>query len=165
MNTFVAVNTYTYSLTYLSEKLVYSLKEVIRESGLDPGRLANDWESTQDAVHTWLSTRDLLAVTLEVYSPWTDKLVLRWDFDVMYDVQGDGSMWVDGDDLRYHIIKKGQVPSTCKYRVILRTKPGHPNVPGWGPCEFRSINGLSRHSIGTMINAANGLGSRAAYWS
>lgn len=165
MNTFVAVNTYTYSLTYLSEKLVYSLKEVIRESGLDPRKLANAWESTQDAVETWLGTRHLLAMTLEVYSPSTDNLVLRWDFDVMYDVEGDGSMWVDADDLKYHILKRGHLPSSCKYDVILRTKRGRPDVPGWGPCEFRSTDGLSRHSIGTMINASNGLGSRAAYWS
>lgn len=164
MSTHVAVNTYTYSVTYLSEKLLYSLKEVIRETGLDPGKLASNWESTQDAVATWLESRDLLAVNLEIYNPTTGKLILRWDFDVLYDVDGDGSMWVDADDLRYHIIKTGHAPSRCKYDVILRTRNGRPDVDGWGPCEMRSTEGMSRHSIGTMINASSGLGSRAAYW-
>lgn len=164
MSTFVAVNTYTYSLTYLSEKLVYSLKEVIRESGLDPGRLASNWESTQKAISTLLATHDLLAVHLEVYKPLTGKLVLRWDFDVVYDVDGDGSMWVDADDLKYHILKAGQAPSQCNYRVILAMRQGRPPPPDWESCEFRTTNGMSRHSIGTMINASNGLGSRAAYW-
>ncbi len=165
MSTYVAVNTYTYSLTYLSEKLVYSLKEIIRESGLDPGKLASNWASTQNAIAIWLGTRDLVTVTLEVYSPSSDELVVRWDFDVMYDVYGDGSMWVDAADLKYHILKRGELPSQCEYDVILRTKLGRPDVPGWGPCTMRSTDGLSRRSIGTMINAANGLGSRAAYWS
>ena len=164
MSTYVAVNTYTYSVTYLSEKLLYSLKEVIRESGLDPDKLASDWESTQDAVSTWLGTRDLLAIHLEIYSPLSNSLVLRWDFDVVYDVDGDGTMWVDAADLHYHIIKTGQAPSRCKYDVILSTRHGRPDVGGWGPCSMRSTDGMSRHSIGTMINASNGLGSRAAYW-
>ncbi len=165
MSTFVAVNTYVYSVTYMSEKLVHSLKEIVRQSGLDPGRLAINWESTQDAIATWLRSRDLLAVHLEIYKPASNKLILRWDFDVLYDADGDGSMWVDTDDLKYAIRKSGQAPSQCKYNVILTTRNGRPDVDGWGSCDFRSTDGLSRHSIGTMVNASNGLGARAAYWS
>ena len=164
MSTFVAVNTYAYTVTYLSDKLVHSLKEIVRRSGLDPGKLADNWESTQDAIATWLGTRDLLTVHLEIYKPATDKLILRWDFDVVYDADGDGSMWVDTDDLSYAIAKSGQAPSQCKYTVKLTTRNGRPDVPGWGSGSFRSTAGLSRHSIGTMVNASNGLGARAAYW-
>ncbi|MEO9593588.1 HORMA domain containing protein [Rhodopirellula bahusiensis] len=166
MSTHVAVNTYTYSVTFLSEKILHSLKEIIRESGLDPAKLAGSWASTQRAMSTWLNTRDLYAVTLEVYKPSSDKLVLRWDIDVVYDAaDGDGSMWVDNDDLYYAIKKAGVAPSACKYDVILRTRNGRPDVEGWSSCEFRSTEGMSRHAIGTMANASNGLGARAAYWS
>ena len=165
MSSFVAVNTYTYSVTFLSEKIVHSLKEIIRESCLDPGKLAGNWESTQNGIATYLRTKALLTVHLEIYNPNTDKLVLRWDFDVVYDAyDGDGSMWVDTDDLYYAIRKAGQAPSQCKYRVILTTHHGTPDIDGWSSCEFRSTNGMSRHSIGTMANASNGLGARAAYW-
>ncbi len=165
MNTYVAVNTFVYSVTFMSEKLVYSLKEIVRETGLNPGRLACNWESTQGAIAIWLRSRHLLAVRLEIYNPTTNKLILRWDFDVVYDADGDGSMWVDTDDLWYAIAKTGQAPSRCKYDVILMTKYGSPDVPGWSNCSLRSTHGLSRHSIGTMMSASNGLSSRAAYWS
>lgn len=166
MSSFVAVNTYTYSVTFLSEKIVHSLKEMLRESGLSPQRLAGNWASTQEAISTWLYSRDLLTVHLEIYNATTDANVLRWDIDVVYDANdGDGSMWVDTDDLHYAIRKAGVAPSNCSYRVILSTRNGRPEVDGWSNCEFRSTDGMSRHSIGTMINASNGLGARAAYWS
>jgi hypothetical protein len=166
MSTYVAVNTYTYSVTFLSEKIVLSLKDIIRESGLDPGKLAGSWGSTQNAIATWLNSRDLYAVHLEIYDPSTDELALRWDVDVVYDAaDGDGSMWVDTDDLHYAIKKAGVAPSACSYDVILLTRNGRPDVDGWSSCDFRSTDGMSRHSIGTMANASNGLGARAAYWS
>jgi len=164
MSTYVTVNTYTYSVTFMSEKIVHSLKEIIRESGLDPGKLAGNWESTQEGIATWLRTRDLLAVHLEIYNPTTDKLVLRWDFDVVYDADGGDGMWIDTEDLWYAINKAGQAPCRCKYSLILTTQHGRPDVDGWSSCGYRSTDGLSRHSIGTMINASSGLGSRAAYW-
>lgn len=165
MSTFVAVNTYTYSVTYLAEKLLLSLKDVIRETGLDPAKLTDDWKVLQDGFSTWLATGDLQIVYLEIYDPRDDSLVLRWDLDIVYDASSNGSMWVDTDDLRYHILKAGRAPSRCKYSVKVRTKNGRPDVSGWSSCSFRSTDGMSRHSIGTMINASNGLGSRAAYWS
>lgn len=164
MSTFVAVNTYTYSITYLAEKLLLSLKDVIRETGLDPAKLTDDWEVLQDGISTWLGTRDLETVHLEIYDLKDDSLVLRWDLEIVYDAYSDGGMWVDTDDLRYHILKAGRAPLKCKYSVKVHTKNGRPDVDGWYRCSFRSTDGMSRHSIGTMINASNGLGSRAAYW-
>jgi len=166
MSTHVAVNTYTYSVTYLSDKIVHSLKEIIRETGLDPAKFAGNWESTQNGISTWLKSRHLNSVHLEVFSIATDKLVLRWDLEVVYDApDGDGSMWVDTDDLCYAIRKAGQSPGSCDYRVVVNTRNGRPDVAGWSTCSFRSTVDFSRHSIGTMIGARNGLASSAAYWS
>lgn len=165
MSTHVAVKTYTHSVTYLSEKLVHSIKEVLRETGLSPARLAGNWESTQRAISKWLGTQDLLTVHVEIFNPTTDKLTLRWDFDINYDDYGDGSMWVDTDDLRYRIRKTGQAPRSCDYRIILMTRHGRPDVEGWSSCDFRSTAGMSRHAIGVMANAGSGLGASAAYWS
>lgn len=165
MSTYVAVNTYTYSVTYVSEKILLSLKEIVRESGLDPGKLADEWEVLQRGISTWIRTRNLETVHLEVYDPVTDGLIGRWDFDIAYDEYGDDGMWVDTDLIRYHIRKQGKLPSQCDYQIVVHNKPGHPDVEGWSSCSMRSTDGFTRHAIGTNINGSNGLGARVAYWN
>jgi hypothetical protein len=72
-------------------------------------------------------------------------------------------MWVNTDDIRYHIQKAGQWPSTCDYRIVLTTKPGRPDVDGWSATTLRSTDGFVRQSLGTTIDG-NGIRSGAAYW-
>lgn len=163
MSTFVAVHTYTHSVTYVADNMLRSLKEIIRESGLSPEKLTSDWSVLQRGISKWLETRDLERVVLEVYNPSTGDLIHRWDFDIAYGVQGDGSMWVNTDDIKYHIRKAGQWPSTCDYCVIASTKPGRPDVSGWSKTSYRSTEGFVRQSIGTTIDG-NGLGAGTAYW-
>jgi len=167
MSTFVSTNTYTHSITYLADKMLLSMKDIVRESGLDPTKLTEEWDVLERGLTTWITTQYLESLHLEIFDPLNKgKLVCRWELDVFYNSQGDVSMWIDTDDLYYHIAKKtGRAPSRCDYDVIVTTKPGRPDVAGWSTCSFRSTEGMSRHAIGTMINASNGLGSRAAYWS
>ena len=74
MSTFVI--SYAYSVTYVTTKMLLVLKEIIREIGLDPAKLARgSWASYEDAIATWLASRHLERVTLEVYDPRTDDLV------------------------------------------------------------------------------------------
>jgi hypothetical protein len=163
MSTFVAVNTYTHSVTYVTDKILLSLKEIIRESGLSPEKLTNEWVTLQTGISTWLATRHLEQLILEVYNPRTDGLLHRWDFEIAYDLSGDGTMWVDTDDIKYHILKAGLWPSNCDYCIIAVTKRGRPDVNGWSRGTLRSTDGLVHHAIGTTLNG-NGLGARTAYW-
>lgn len=163
MTTSVAVNTYTHSVTYVTDKMLMSLMEIIRGSGLSPEKLSADWKLLHRGIKTWIESKDLEQVILEVYNPKSDALVGRWDFDICYGWTGDGGMYVDTDDIRYHITKSGQWPSQCEYRITLLTKPGRPNVEGWGYGALRSTEGFARQSIGTTINS-QGLTSGAAYW-
>ena len=105
MSTFVVVNTYTHSVTYVTDKMLMSLKEIIRCSGLSPEKLADQWSVLHRGIRAWLDSRDLEAVILEVYNPNTDALIGRWDFDIFYGTSGDGGMWVNTDDIKYHIRK------------------------------------------------------------
>jgi len=164
MSTFVFVNTFTHSVTYVAEKMLLSLKEIIRESGLSPERLATNWSTLHRGISTWLGSGHLEAVTLEVYSTSTDALVGRWDFEICYGVAGDGSMWVNTEDIKYHIRKAGQWPSRCAYRIVTTTKSGRPDVSGWSTTTFRSTNGFVRQSIGTTINGNGYIGAGTAYW-
>ncbi len=163
MSTFIIVNTYTHSVTYVTDKMLLSLKEIIRGSGLSPEKLATEWTVLQQGISSWLDSRDLETVTLEVFNPKTNALIGRWDFDIVYGASGDGGMWVNTDDIKYHILKAGQWPAACDYCIIVKCKPGRPNVEGWSTTNFRSTDGFVRQSLGTTIDA-NGLKSGAAYW-
>jgi len=165
MSTFVAVSTYSHTVTYITDKMLRSLQFIIRESGLDPAQFASDWEWMERGIRTWLGTRDLEKVVLEVYDPSDGELVGRWDFEIVYGYgnDGDGGMWVDTDAIRHAIRKAGLWPSQCKYRIVTDTKVGRPDVAGWSRTTFRSTDGFVRHSIGTTIGAV-GAGSSTAYW-
>jgi hypothetical protein len=161
--TSVAVNTYTHSVTYLADNILKSFKDIIRLSGLEPGKFVAGWESNIRAIKTWLSTGDLEQVILEVFDPRTNALVVRWDIDIIYNWSGDGSFWTDTEQLKYHIRKAGFAPSDATYDILLKTMPGRPDVTGWGPGSYRSTDGFVRHSLGSTINHY-GLGGNAAYW-
>lgn len=162
--TSVAVNTYTHSVTYLADNILKSFKDVIRLSGLDPSRLVADWETNMRALKTWLGTGDLERVVLEVFNPRTGALIVRWDIDVVYNwSSGDGSFWTDTEQLKYHIRKAGMAPSDASYDILIKTKPGRPDVAGWGTGTYRSTEGFVRHSLGSTIEHY-GLGGSAAYW-
>ena len=164
MGTNVSVNTYTHTVTYVTEEMIRSLKDIIRWSGLSLTNILDNWESVETAIHTWLSSKTLKQVTLEVYSATTNNLVVRWDFDIEYSYgsSDDGSLWADPDAIRHAIQKAGAVASTCRYEFKLRAPGGSP-VPGWGPGTYRSTEGFSRQSVGTTIGA-DSLASTTSYW-
>lgn len=159
----VAVNTYTQSVTYVSDQMLRSLKTIVTKSGLSAQKLGNEWASIDLALRTWLGSRDLEGVVLEVLHPTTGSLVTRWDATINYGYSGEGEMWADTDALRYAIAKAGAVASTCDYRVVLQTKVHRPDVPGWSPTTFRSTAGFVRHSVGTTIGT-HAIGSDFGYW-
>lgn len=164
MSTFVAVNTYTHSVTYVADNLLYCLQEIIKNSGLDPTKLVDDWTVLERGLTTWLDTRDLERVSLEVFDPRSGGLVGRWDFSIAYGwTAGSGAFWVDTAQIRYAILKQGLWPGSCAYEVIVQTKPGRPDVPGWSRTTYRSTAGFVRQSIGTTLDAS-GLGAAATYY-
>lgn len=161
--TSVTVNTYTHSVTYLADNILKSFKDIIRLSGLDPTRLVNDWDTNMLALKTWLGTGDLQQVFLEIYNPKSGALLFRWDIDIVYGWSGDGSFWTDTEQLKYHIRKAGLAPGDATYDILIKNKPGRPDVPGWGPGGARSTAGFVRQSLGSTIEH-HGLGGSAAYW-
>lgn len=160
----VAVSTYTHSITFVTDNILKSLKDVIVLSGLDPTKLADQWDVLHRGIKTWMNSEHLECVVLEIYHPATDKLLFRWDIEIAYAWSGDsGSVWTDTDQLRFAIRKAGVAPSEAKYGVVVTTKPGRADVEGWSNCSLRSTDGFVRQSLGSTINH-NGLGAGAAYW-
>jgi hypothetical protein len=163
MSTSVVVNTYTHTSTYVASKLLLSIKEIVRASGLDPSTLSDQWETLERGISTWLESRHLRTVTLEIFTASTRTLVKRWDLDIIYGYTGDGTLWTDTDALRYSILKAGAVPSLCSYRVVVRTAPGEPTIAGWSDTTFLSTESFTRYAVGSSIGG-NGIGANAAYW-
>ncbi len=161
--TSVAVNTYTHSVTYVADNILKSFKDIIRLSGLSPAKFVNDWETNMRAMKAWLGTGDLERVVLEVFNPKTGALIVRWDIDISYGWTGDGTFYTDTEQIRYHIRKAGVAPADASYDILMRTKPGRPDVDGWGKGSYRSTDGFARQSLGSTIEHY-GLGANAAYW-
>jgi hypothetical protein len=167
MSTFVTVNTYAHSVTHVADNMIHSLHQIIRESGLSPEKLVGEWKSLRLAISTWLNSKHLDMVVLEVYDPkYTipNGLVGRWDFDIYYGSAGDGGMWVNTEDIKYHIRKAGLWPSGCDYRVLLQNLPGAPSVAGWSGTQYYSTAGFVRQGIGTTIDGNGHISAGSAYW-
>ncbi len=164
MSSSTFVISYAYTVTYITTKMLHLLSNIIRDIGLDPSKFASQWSTYEDGISTWLASRHLERITLEVYNPATKALVTRWDIEVIYSSVGDGNLWVDAAAVRYAIAKAGLVPSSCLYSIKLKNSPGAPTVSDWEDCEFRSTEGLKRYAIGATVGG-NGLTAQTAYWS
>ena len=163
MSTVVIVNTYTHSVTYVTNKLLLTLKEIINRSGLSPEKLTDQWQVLERGMKTWLGSGHLKEIVLEVFNSKTDKLVGRWDLVIHYGYSGDSSFWVNTEEIRYHIKKAGLWTLECDYRFVVTNKPGHPDVPGWALTSLRSTDGFVKQSIGTTIDGS-AISAGTAYW-
>lgn len=164
MSTSVAVHSSVHTVNFVTDKLMHSLKEIIRESGLDPAAMTDDWEILERGIRTWLKGRYLERLILEVFDPSNrDNLLHRWDFDLDYDSEGDGSMWVNTDEIHYNLKKAGVAPKKCTYRLVAVNKDGRPDVEGWSKTALRSTAGFVRQSVGRTIDGS-GIAASAAYW-
>lgn len=82
--TTVSVYSYTQSVTYVTDNILKSLKDILRVSGLDPAGLVGDWEVLHRGIKAWIDSKHLELVILEIHHPKTDALIMRWDIAVSY---------------------------------------------------------------------------------
>jgi hypothetical protein len=160
----VAVYSYTQSVVYVADNILKSLKDIIRLSGLNPNKLVGEWDVLLRGISTWIESRHLEKVNLEIYDPVTDALIARWDVGISYtwDISA-GAFWTDTEQLKYAIRKAGLTPSQASYRVVISNSKGRPDVVGWTLCNLRSTDGMVQQSLGTTIEH-NGLGAKTTYW-
>lgn len=164
MSTFVAVNTYTHSVTYVTDNILRSLQDIVKLSGLNPSKISEDWETLERGIRTWIDSKHLETIVLEVYNPATNALIDRWDIDIAYDWRGDnGRFWVDTEQIKTAIKKTGVWPIDAKYRVVCSNKDGSADVAGWSSTTLRSTSGMIKQSLGTTIEHS-GLGAGASYY-
>lgn len=161
-----AVSTYsfTHSINYVANNSLKSLKDVIRECGMDPGEFVRNSETILKGIKTWLESGHLKSVMLEIFDPYTGKLTCRADLDFVFEIStSDNIFFVDTEQLKWAIKKTVSIPAFAKYDIIVRTKPNRPHVIGWSSCRLRSTDGLVRQSFGTNIRH-NEHGANVSIW-
>src|ERR1700716_456855 len=135
--------TQTHSVVFLSDNLRNTLREVIRENGLSPDKLMQDWETIERGIHTWLGSRHLTRIVIEFFRLGASEAAARWEFPIGYTGSGvDDDMWLDKNYLRQLIAKSKRPTSDCSYRIVLSTSHGAPAVDGFSDCSFLSTGQL-----------------------
>jgi hypothetical protein len=156
--------TRAHSITFLSDNLRNTLREVIREYGISPDKLMQDWATTERGIKAWLETGHLKSVVVEFYKPGSSIASARWDFPAGYEGSGvDDDMWLDKSYLRQLIAKSARPTLDCTYRITLSVKPSAPDVPGFSDCTFLSTGSLAARQAGTVI-ATRHMTAAAVYW-
>lgn len=167
MSTSVSVNTSTHTATYIASKMMLTLKEIVRTSGLKPENMASSWPSLEGGIAFYLRNQNLKKVVLEIHPAGrSSELAGRWDLEINYSAtsNGDGgSFWVDTDLIRYSIQKAGAYPSTCNYRFIVTVAHCAPDFAGWGPATLLPTDKFTRYSVGGQIGAP-GASVETFYW-
>jgi hypothetical protein len=154
----------THSIVFLSDNLRNTLREVIRENGLDPSKLMQDWETIERGIRVWLQDGDLNNIVIEFFKPGVSAVSARWEFPIGYSGSGvDDDMWLDKYYLRQLIAKSARPRSDCTYRIILCTSPGRRDVAGFTSCDFLSTSQLAARQAGTVI-ATGHMTAGATYW-
>jgi Bacterial HORMA domain 2 len=154
----------THSIVFLSDNLRNTLREVIRENGISPEKLMQDWDTIEVGIRTWLRSGHLNNIVIEFYKPGASSSSARWEFPIGYAGSGvDDDMWLDKNYLRQLIAKSARPSADCSYRILLCTNPDKPHVDGFVECSFLSTANLSARQAGTVI-ATGHMTAAVTYW-
>jgi hypothetical protein len=154
----------THSIVFLSDNLRNTLREVVRENGLDPHKLMQDWQTIERGIRVWLEDGDLNNIVIEFFKPGSSTSAARWEFPIGYNGSGvKDDLWLDKSYLRQLIAKSARPTTDCTYRILLCTAPGAKSVPGFVSCPFLSTGQLAARQAGTVI-ATGHMTAEATYW-
>jgi HORMA domain-containing protein len=155
---------HTHAIVFLSDNLRNTLREVIRENGISPNKLMQDWETIELGIRTWLQSGHLNNIVVEFFKPGAWVSSARWEFPIGYAGSGvDDDMWLDKNYLRQLIAKSARPSTDCTYRILLCTAPGRPYVEGFSDCSFLSTGNLVARQAGTVI-ATGYMTAAVTYW-
>ena len=95
-----------HSIVFLSDNMRNTLREVIRENGISPDKLMQDWDTIERGIRTWLDSGHLNKIVVEFFKPGASEASARWEFPIGYAGSGvDDDMWLDKNYLRQLIAK------------------------------------------------------------
>jgi hypothetical protein len=152
------------SIVFMSDNMRNTLREVIRENGISPDKLMQDWNTIERGIQTWLRSGHLNNIVVEFFKPGASDASARWEFPIGYRGSGvDDDMWLDKNYLRQLIAKATRPTSDCTYRILLCRDIGADAVSGFTDCSFLSTGQMSARQAGTVI-ATGHMTAGATYW-
>ena len=165
MSSTVVTLTEAHAVTLVTENMLDSMLEIIKETGLNPDKYVKQRDVYTNGISAWLESRHISRMVLEIIRPVSNELIRRWDIDIHYSEDGgDGTFSVNTDKLKLAIYEARLEPWTAQYRVIVSTLSGAPQVPGWETTTLSPTDHLSREEIGETITAG-GIKASAAVWN
>jgi len=163
-HTYSHVFNQAHSFVFLSDNMRNVLREVIRENGISPDKLWQDWSTIERGIRTWLDSGHLNKVSVEFFKYGSAEADARWDFPIRHTGSGVvDDMWLDKNYLRQIIAKSKRPSGDCTYRIILCTDDGAPEVSGFTNCSFLSTGQMAARQAGTVI-ATGHVTASATYW-
>lgn len=173
------VSTWTTALTYATNQTISLLMKYANQRGLDTNYLTRNRDVLEDGLYTWLCSRHLDEVYLEVYNPNTDTVEERLDIGFQHE---DPSI-ADNETARKlqekefealhssileQVRRSEAPPDGCRYRVVVsfrETEEGEdpPDVDGWSPTSLRSVDHLTKEDLGGWLDTGAVEGD-AALW-
>lgn len=163
LGTSTHVYTRTHSANFTADNLRTIFVRIIRQGGLSPTKLIDDWETVGRALVNWLESGHLRRVTIEFFKPGSTFVQKRWDFDVTYTGSGvPDDMWADFDHLTRTMQKAGAPSADCTYRVLL-SAPNGAKMPGMEDTHYLNTGSLRNQASGTAI-ATHDISASMGYW-
>ncbi|MBI1744517.1 hypothetical protein HYR54_15830 [Candidatus Acetothermia bacterium] len=150
------VKTLGMSVTHTVTETIHAWLRITGGLDLDTNMLINGRDSIEKVLKTWITSRHLKAVFLEVYHPGSNQCVARFDLVYSYDPTcsneaGGYTIKMDSID---EVVKqlKSKVQGAI-YRIIVDLAENAPQVPGWTPTQPLSTDGLTKESIGNVFGS------------
>jgi hypothetical protein len=139
--------TQTHSIVFLSDNLRNTLREVIRENGLSPDKLMQDWETIESGIRTWLGTGHLNNIVVEFYKPGASVAAARWEFPIGYagsGVDDDSQVCAPGERLHIPgspVHEYGSTKGRRLHRLHVSLNRAAGRAPGWHGYRHRPHDG------------------------
>lgn len=165
----VGVETWTSTYNFVVNETVTLLMQYVNARGLDSNKLTQMRDKLEDALWTWLASRHLSRVSIEVYEPGSDEATERFDlaFEITrpQDLSEEEIEQIQERKFKSYleeILKKlrdlDAPPDECTYRLLVWLHPTNdvgeepPTVDGWSRTSARSTDHLEKDHLGDAID-------------
>jgi len=179
----VTHTTWTQTAQFVVNSTVGFLFDYAQARGLGTDRISNKREKLESALYTYINTRHLRKVSIEVHKQGaskSDEAVER--FDLTFEVKDPDDLSQselqrmedkDFNNYRKEVMAQLQdldsLPSNVDYRILIWCAPKNdldqpkPNVEGWSSTSARSTDHLNKKNLGDAVNTGP-INADASLW-
>lgn len=161
-----SANVMARSYTYTANALIHLASAITTARGLDQDYLQENLGVIEKGLRTWLFGHWLEALRVEVWDPRAEQAVEAYEFRISYDPYAGGAgeaYETQADRLRAELARLPKLRPGLSWRIIVTTKAGRPDVPGWNATKARDTSHLSRREAG-QVTTSPGCSTELTYF-